>query len=107
MLRALKGPPARKHPAIRAIARPRAEHPRTLAEACRRYHEAHPAATRKGERAHLRHVLFAVTPGVDVKQLRLRAEALLIELRCADDGGAKFAQAAAPVVQLSQWPARR
>ena len=64
-------------------------------EACRRYHEAHPAAHARGERAQLRHVLFAVTPGVDVKQLRLRAEALLIELRCADDGGAKFAEAAA------------
>lgn len=64
-------------------------------EACRRYHEAHPAAHAQGERAQLRHVLFAVTPGVDVKQLRLRAEALLIELRCADDGGAQFAKAAA------------
>ncbi len=41
------------------------------------------------------------------KQLRLRAEALLIELRCADDGGAKFAQAAAQWLQLPQWPARR
>ena len=64
-------------------------------EACRRYHEAHPAAHAQGERAQLRHVLFAVTPGVDVKQLRLRAEAMLIDLRCADDGGAKFADAAA------------
>ena len=64
-------------------------------EACRRYHEAHPAAHAQGERAQLRHVLFAVTPGVDVKLLRLRAEALLIDLRCADDGGAKFAAAAA------------
>ena len=64
-------------------------------EACRRYHEAHPAAHAQGERAQLRHVLFAVTPGVDVKQLRLRAEAMLIELRCADDGGAQFAKAAA------------
>ena len=64
-------------------------------EACRRYHEAHPAAHAQGECAQLRHVLFAVTPGVDVKQLRLRAEALLIDLRCADDGGSKFAEAAA------------
>ncbi len=64
-------------------------------EACRRYHDAHPSAHAYGERVQLRHVLFAVTPGVDVKLLRLRAEALLIELRCADDGGAKFAQAAA------------
>lgn len=69
--------------------------PEPSQEACRRYHEAHPAAHAQGERVQLRHVLFAVTPGVDVKQLRLRAEALLIELRCADDGGAKFAEAAA------------
>ncbi|MGE5331797.1 MAG: peptidylprolyl isomerase [Nitrospirota bacterium] len=63
-------------------------------EACRRYHEAHPAAHVQGERVQMRHVLFAVTPGVDVKQLRLRAEALLLELRCADDGGATFRAAA-------------
>jgi peptidyl-prolyl cis-trans isomerase C len=69
--------------------------PEPSEEACRRYHDAHPAAHAQGERAHLRHVLFAVTPGVDVKQLRLRAEAMLIDLRCADDGGAQFAQAAA------------
>ena len=42
----------------------------------------------------LRHVLFAVTPGVDVKLLRQRAEAMLVQLRCADDGGASFAAAA-------------
>ncbi|WP_226446696.1 peptidylprolyl isomerase [Acidovorax radicis] len=64
-------------------------------EACRRYHDAHPAAHAQGERAQLRHVLFAVTPGVDVKLLRLRAEAMLIDLRCADDGGVKFGEAAA------------
>lgn len=69
--------------------------PEPSEEACQRYHDAHPATHAQGERAHLRHVLFAVTPGVDVKQLRLRAEALLIELRCADDGGKKFAEAAA------------
>ena len=63
-------------------------------EACRRYYDAHPAAFVHGERVRLRHVLFAVTPGVDVKLLRLRAEALLIELRCADDGGQAFGAAA-------------
>ena len=30
----------------------------------------------------MRHVLFAVTPGVDVRRLRDRAEAALLELRC-------------------------
>ena len=62
--------------------------------ACRRYHAAHPGFGSQGERAHLRHVLFAVTPGVDVSLLRQRAERLLLELRCADDGGPRFAEAA-------------
>ncbi len=62
--------------------------------ACRRYHAAHPGFGSQGERAHLRHVLFAVTPGVDVGLLRQRAERLLMELRCADDGGPRFAEAA-------------
>lgn len=31
---------------------------------------------------------------MDVQRLRQRAEALLIELRCADDGGVRFAEAA-------------
>lgn len=63
-------------------------------DACRRYHAAHPGFGGQGESAHLRHVLFAVTPGVDVGLLRQRAEALLLELRCADDGGPAFAEAA-------------
>lgn len=68
--------------------------PEPSEQACRRYHAAHPALGGQGERAHLRHVLFAVTPGVDVARLRQRAEALLLELRCADDGGQQFAAAA-------------
>ncbi|MDR0226880.1 MAG: peptidylprolyl isomerase [Burkholderiaceae bacterium] len=63
-------------------------------DACRRHFEAHPARFAQGERVRLRHVLFAVTPGVDVRALTRRAEALLIELRCADDGGTRFAEAA-------------
>lgn len=69
--------------------------PEPSEEACRRYHAAHPAQTTRGERARVRHVLFAVTPGVDVQRLRQRAEALLQELRCADDGGQAFRAAAA------------
>ncbi len=59
--------------------------------ACRRYHAAHPGFGSQGERAHLRHVLFAVTPGVDVSLLRQRAERLLLELRWAAAGGPRFA----------------
>ena len=68
--------------------------PEPTEEACRRYHAAHPTLGGQGERARLRHVLFAVTPGVDVKLLRQRAEGVLLDLRCADDDGARFAAAA-------------
>jgi peptidyl-prolyl cis-trans isomerase C len=63
-------------------------------DACRRHFDANPARFAQGERVRLRHELFAVTPGVDVRALTRRAEALLIELRCADDGGLRFAEAA-------------
>ena len=57
-------------------------------EACRRYHAAHLARYAVGERALVRHVLFAVTPGVDVNALRQRAEACLLDVRCATPGQA-------------------
>ena len=44
---------------------------------CRRYHAANAARFAIGERVRLRHVLFAVTPGVDIDALRKRAEACL------------------------------
>ena len=43
-------------------------------QACQRYHAAHPGFGGQGESVHLRHVLFAVTPGVDVALLRQRAD---------------------------------
>jgi peptidyl-prolyl cis-trans isomerase C len=63
-------------------------------EACRRHWAAHPERYGAGERLRLRHVLFAVTPGVDVNALRKRAEALLVALRCADPSSDAFADAA-------------
>ena len=48
---------------------------------CRRHYAAHAARYARGERVQLRHVLFAVTPGVDVNALRRRAEACLIDVR--------------------------
>jgi peptidyl-prolyl cis-trans isomerase C len=68
--------------------------PEPTEAACRRYFEASPVRFARGERLSLRHVLFAVTPGVDVKALRLRAEALLLDLRCADAASDAFAVAA-------------
>ncbi len=65
--------------------------PEPSEEACRRHHAAHPARYRTGQRVQVRHVLFAVTPGMDVVALRNRAEACLLDVRCHDgksNGGA-------------------
>jgi peptidyl-prolyl cis-trans isomerase C len=67
-------------------------------EACRRHHAAHQATYSTGERVRVRHILFAVTPGVDVVALRNRAETTLLDVRChdgraLDDAFAKAASA--------------
>lgn len=71
--------------------------PEPADEACRRHHAAHAARYAVGERVQVRHVLFAVTPGVDLNALRPRAEACLLDLRCAEPGAAvdRFAEVAA------------
>jgi peptidyl-prolyl cis-trans isomerase C len=53
-------------------------------EACQRHFAAQPARWRSGERVRVRHILFAVTPGMDVAALRQRAEACLLDVRCHD-----------------------
>ena len=69
--------------------------PEPSEEACRRYYAAHPGKFALGERARLRHILFAVTPGVDVVALRKRAEATLLDVRCHDGRTSdRFAEAA-------------
>lgn len=60
--------------------------------ACRRHHAAHAARYARGERVQARHLLFAVTPGVDVNALRQRAEACLIDLRCRPEAFAEVAR---------------
>jgi len=88
--------------AIEALLATQLEVPEPADEACRRHFDAHPARWRSGDRAHVRHVLFAVTPGVDVRKLRDRAEAVLLELRCHREGEAdRFAARAA---ELSNCP---
>jgi peptidyl-prolyl cis-trans isomerase C len=70
--------------------------PEPSEDACRRYHAAQSGRYAVGERALVRHVLFAVTPGVDVNALRQRAESCLLDVRCAaPDGEDRFALAAA------------
>ncbi len=71
-------------------------------EACRRHHAAFASTYATGERLRLRHVLFAVTPGIDVVKLRQRAEACLLDLRCHDGTSPeRFGLAAA---ELSNCP---
>ena len=64
-------------------------------DACRRHYAANRSLYGTGERVLLRHVLFAVTPGVNVAALRQRAEALLFELRAASAEGSAFSEVAA------------
>ncbi|HKB53310.1 MAG TPA: peptidylprolyl isomerase [Ramlibacter sp.] len=68
---------------------------------CRRFYEARQSRFVEGAQVHARHILFAVTAGVDVRKLVARAEQALLELtgRTADPGG--FAQLAR---ELSNCP---
>jgi peptidyl-prolyl cis-trans isomerase C len=75
-------------------------------DACRRHYAANAGRYAVGERVNLRHVLFAVTPGVDLEALRSRAEACLIDLRARGrdeeiGAGDRFATAAR---ELSNCP---
>ena len=66
--------------------------------ACRRHFAAHHGQYSQGEQVHARHILFAVTPGVEVTRLRKRAEGVLIEVR------ANPAIFAARAAELSNCP---
>jgi peptidyl-prolyl cis-trans isomerase C len=64
-------------------------------EDCRRHYAAHQGRYRRGERVRVRHILFAVTPGVDVVALRKQAEPVFLDVRCHDGQTAdRFADAA-------------
>jgi peptidyl-prolyl cis-trans isomerase C len=65
-------------------------------EVCQRHHAANRATYSTGERINVRHILFAVTQGVDVVALRNRAETTLLDVRCHDGSRADeaFAKAA-------------
>ena len=63
--------------------------------ACRRHYAANEGRFRPGDRARVRHILFAVTPGANVVALRNRAETTLLDVRCHDGkAGDGFAEAA-------------
>lgn len=64
-------------------------------EDCRRHYAAHQGRYRTGERVRVRHILFAVTPGVDVVALRKHAEPIFLDVRCHDGQAVdRFADAA-------------
>jgi peptidyl-prolyl cis-trans isomerase C len=66
-----------------------------------RYFEAHKTRFITGQALHLRHILFAVTPGVNVHALRVHAENALLELSRKDASPSRFEQLAA---ELSNCP---
>lgn len=80
--------------AIEALLEQSIQVPEPSEEACRRHHAAHAALYQQGERLNLRHILFAVTPGVDVVALRKRAEGALLDVRSHDGQSDPFSAAA-------------
>ncbi len=70
--------------------------PEATEDDCRRYYEANPKEFTIGEMVHARHILFAVTDGVDVMALRKHAESVLLDVRCHDgsDANERFVDAA-------------
>ena len=87
--------------AIEALLEQSIDVPEPSEEACRRHHAAHASVYRRGERVNVRHILFAVTPGVDVVALRKRAEGALLDVRSHDGTADPFVEAAR---QLSNCP---
>jgi peptidyl-prolyl cis-trans isomerase C len=70
--------------AIEALLQARLQIPEPSDQACQRHYAAHQVSYASGERINVRHILFAVTQGVDVNLLRQRAEFTLLNVRCHD-----------------------
>lgn len=75
--------------------------PLPTAEECQRYFEANKAQFVVGEALHVRHILFAVTPGVNVHALTVHAEKALMDILRKDVPIDRFGQLAA---ELSNCP---
>ena len=78
--------------------------PEPSVEACQRHHAVHQARYRTGEKIQVRHILFAVTPGMDVVALRNRAEACLLDVRCHDGQAQASAGFGRSARELSNCP---
>ena len=75
--------------------------PQPTPEEALRYYDAQKAQFTVGQARRVRHILFAVTPGVNVPALAQRAEAALLELSNKSASPERFAQLAA---ELSNCP---
>lgn len=94
-------PDADTRAAIEALLEAEVHSPEPGAEECRRHYEAHKPRFVVGQALHVRHILFAVTPGVPVNALAQRAEAALLELSRQGVSSERFEQLA---VELSNCP---
>ena len=86
---------------IEAMVDAEVQSPQPNEDECRRYYEANPSQFMVGQALHVRHILFAVTPGVNVHALTIHAEKALLELTRKDASPGRFAQLAA---ELSNCP---
>ena len=75
--------------------------PTPTRDECQRYYESNRQALTVGQSRKIRHILFAVTPGVNVNALAQRAEAALFELKRVETPSERFAELAA---ELSNCP---
>lgn len=86
---------------IEAMVDSEVQSPQPNEDECQRYYEANPSQFMVGQALHVRHILFAVTPGVNVHALTVHAEKALLELTRKDASPGRFAQLAA---ELSNCP---
>ena len=86
---------------IEAMVDAEVQSPQPNEDECQRYYEANTPQFMVGQALHVRHILFAVTPGVNVHALTIHAEKALLELTRRDATPGRFAQLAA---ELSNCP---
>jgi peptidyl-prolyl cis-trans isomerase C len=89
------------HQVIESMLEREVQVPHATGDECRRYYEARQDRYVEGRLVHVRHILFAVTNGVDVHALAARAEQALVELSRKDVDPGRFAALAR---ELSNCP---
>ena len=86
---------------IEAMVEGEVQSPQPNEDECQRYYESNPSRFIVGQALHLRHILFAVTPGVNVQALAVHAERALLELSHKGVHPDRFVQLA---TELSNCP---